>query len=78
MSVQDIADFEAQLQKLCEFWKKKLSCAEITGTLDTIKTIFQIERYNELVSKEPEVVAPVQELGPGSNGSPIPTEVADG
>lgn len=52
MSVQDIADFEAQLQKLCEFWKAKLSLAELAGTMDNVKTIMQIERYQELVKPE--------------------------
>ena len=80
MSVQDIADFEAQLTKLCEFWRAKLTHAELVGALDTVKMgyhIRTIQSFEETEMCETPVIGGEQALGTPSAGSPIP-EVADG
>jgi len=79
MSVQDIADFEAGVQKLCEFYKHKLLHCEIVGVLDNIKVDRQLGTIEAMRKKpEPEVPAPVQELGPKKSGSPILGEAKSG
>lgn len=37
MHNEEISKFEEQLRKLCEFWRVKLTHAELVGTLDTVK-----------------------------------------
>ena len=63
---KNIVEFEAQLTKLCEFWRAKLCHADLVGTLDTVKMIYHIKTIQNF--EEPEV--PV--LGNTTNGSPIP------
>lgn len=94
MSVQDIATFEAQLTKLCEHWRVKLTHAELVGVLDTVKMCYHIRTIQSFeeteicetpVIKGEQATAPVKvpnsirkKLGKTTNASPVPEEVADG
>lgn len=84
MSKQDIANFETQLQKLCEFWRAKLTHAELVGVLDTVKMGYHIRTIQSF--EEPEVPAPLKDDNSSnkghsfipiekSKGSPLPEEV---
>jgi len=85
MSKQAIADFEAQLQKLCEFWLKKLTHAELVGTLDTVKMGYHIrtfQNFEDTEQSETPVIqgeqanAPVNIRDPikKNSGSPVPVK----
>lgn len=77
MSKQDIADFEAGLNKLCEFYCQKLTHAELVGTLDTVKMGYHIETIRQIT--EPEIGAPLPETEiTAKGGSPLPAEVGNG
>lgn len=70
MSRQAIADFEAQLKKLCEYWLPKMTHAELVGTLDTVKVMYHIETINSFDEKpmlsETPVINGIQANAPGS------------
>jgi len=76
MPKQDIANFETQLQKLCEFWRQKLTHAELVGVLDTVKMGYHIRTIQSF--EEPEIAAPIlDEKDTSTNkGSPLPAAVA--
>jgi hypothetical protein len=73
---EEIAKFEDGLKKLCEFYRDKMPLAALAGTLDNVKVMVQYETIRNF--SEPEIVAPVQELGPIEDGSPLPEEAANG
>lgn len=73
---QDIVNFEAQLQKLCEFWRAKLTHAELVGTLDTVKMGYHIGTIQGF--EEPEVPVPLKDDTSSNKGSPLPVETGNG
>ena len=75
MSNQDIAEFEAQLKKVCEFYREKMTHGTLIGTLDNIKTLYQFEQLDSFKKKVvPAVPAPVKvpEKIRKKLGSPVP------
>ena len=71
MSRQAIAEFEAQLKKLCEHWREKMTHAELVGTLDTMKTAYHIETI-ESFRDVPLAGVPVPNKIAKKMGSPVP------
>ena len=75
MSKQDIAEFEEQLKKVCEFWRERLTHCQLVGTLDTVKMIYHVETINSFNERPvPAVPAPVKvpEKIRKKLGSPVP------
>lgn len=79
MSIKDIAEFEAQLQKLCEFWKAKMTHAELAGVLDTVKMGYHIRTIRKMEETElcetPVIRCEQATAPPIPSGSPLPAEV---
>ena len=79
MSKQDIAEFEEQLKKVCEFWRERLTHCQLVGTLDTVKMIYHVETINSFNERPvPAVPAPISKAlareaaANALGGSPVP------
>jgi len=85
MSKQDIADFEATIQKVCEKYRKTLTHCELVGTLDTVKMGYHIHTLQSFEDTEmcetpvikDEQALPKPEPMKKLSGSPLPMEVAN-
>lgn len=56
MSKQTIADFEAEIQEVCEKYREKLAHAELVGVLDNVKVSYQVatlQNFNEPSGQSP-------------------------
>lgn len=71
MSKQNIADFEAGLNKLCESYREKLTHAELVGTLDNVKFAYQAATLSAFEEDLGECSEGAEEMGK----SPSPKEI---
>jgi hypothetical protein len=76
MSAKDVAEFEVQLNKLCEHWRQRMTHAELVGVLDTMKMVYHIRT----IESGEEIAAPVNFREPVkvNSGSPLPAKVTGG